>query len=162
MQRKSEFLKFKASQQAAAAFLLAINLSRSKLASKFGLVSLDEIHCGLNDIDYEMQSPTEFKQNNPLSLWSDQVAELSGISVEQDIKPVYKVLLKYVNELFFKGQLVADSSLWFNDDFCLVTGQQVATKDQESPKQEDVKMSDEHISSPASTCNSTPVQNEVQ
>lgn len=40
MMRKSEFLNFKPSQQAAAAFALAINLATSPYAKKLGLVPL--------------------------------------------------------------------------------------------------------------------------
>jgi hypothetical protein len=122
MQRKPEFLQFKASQIAAAAFLLATNLSRSKLATKFGLVKLDEINCELSDIDCEMQGSADARDNNPLALWTEQVAELSGIHAATCIKPVYKILLNYVNDLFFKGQLVADASLWFYEDLCIATG----------------------------------------
>lgn len=40
MQRKPEFLKFKAHETAAAAFVLALNLATSEMATKFGLVHL--------------------------------------------------------------------------------------------------------------------------
>jgi hypothetical protein len=47
MQRKPEFLRFKASQQAAAAFLLAMNLATSEFATKLGLVQLPNLYCDL-------------------------------------------------------------------------------------------------------------------
>lgn len=136
MMRKPEFLKFKASQQAAAAFVLALNLATSAYAQKLGLAPLTPEH--YNHIDYQRDP------HNPLRLWSTSVAQLVSVN-QSDFLPVYKILSVYVNELFFKGQLVQDPTLWFADDLHSVKTSVLSPAKVQSP----------------STCNSTPVKNEL-
>lgn len=64
---------------------------------------------------------------------------------QADFQAVYKMLTFYVNELFFKGQLVHDPSLWFAEDLHTAKTQVHSPTKVQSP----------------STCNSTPVQNEM-
>lgn len=86
--RKTEFLEFTSAQLAAAAFILAFNLSRSPSAPKLGLVSLS----------------VEGLQKHPLSVWADSIAALTQVT-QIKIRPVYRTLLKYVNELYFGHKL---------------------------------------------------------
>ena len=92
MMRKPEFLNYKASQQAAAAFLLALNLATSGSATKLGLVQLSR----------DQFSHIEIGNEAPFQFWSKPVQQLALIS-HNEIREVYKALLVYVNELFFKG-----------------------------------------------------------
>ena len=70
MQRKADFLNFSHAQQAAASYILAINLSRSPVAD----------HVGLKQIDFEKEAPVvlldelkvieQSKNKSPLALWT--------------------------------------------------------------------------------------------
>lgn len=65
MMRKREFLNFKPSVQAAAAFALAVNLATSPNAKKLSLVSLPRSFVG------------PVAAGDPLQFWGSQVSELS-------------------------------------------------------------------------------------
>ena len=132
MMRKSEFLQFRASQQAAAAFLLALNLASSVNAQKLGLIFIGrEQYSHIEAIDAQ----------GPLKFWSPSVAELTLLG-PNEIIPAYGILLGYVNSLFFKGQLSDDPTLWLPESRLQDSPDQVMT------------------STSPSTCNSTPVQME--
>ena len=137
MMRKPEFLQYKPSQQAAAAFSLAINLATSPNAHKLGLVSLTSVQIFQNE-----------EIGNPLHFWTSEISELSKLT-QNDFKAVYKSLIVYVNELFFKGQITNDAALWFPEDLQGIKVSGVLS----SPAKNLVQVS-------PSTCDSTPVQNE--
>jgi hypothetical protein len=68
MQRKPEFLQFKAHQIASASFVLALNLATSDQATKLSLVHLSTGSIGGKEL------------TDPLMYWSEPVSKLSGIS----------------------------------------------------------------------------------
>ena len=57
MMRKPEFLQFKASQQAAAAFLLALNLANSANSTKLGLVHLARDQFSHIEVYHQVHNP---------------------------------------------------------------------------------------------------------
>ena len=140
--RKSEFLSFKASTLAAASFVLAMNLATSESAGKLGLASLAKAQ-------FSHVDGTEGL--DPLRFWTHGLSQLVLIQ-RSEFKQVYRILLGYVNDLFFKGQLQGDVMLWFPED---LPGHKIANKSLMSPD----KAMKSAIS--PSTQNSTPIKDEI-
>jgi hypothetical protein len=116
--------------------VLALNLATSAFAPKLGLVPLSPDHYSHLEVRMDL--------GNPLRFWTFSVSQLVMIT-QSEFLAVYKLLIVYVNELFFKGQLVQDSNLWFAEDLHAAKTSLVSPVKLQSP----------------STCNSTPVQSEL-
>jgi len=111
MQRKAEFLNFSPAHQAAASYILAINLSKSPVAD----------HVGLKQIDFEKEAPQALldelysieksRNKSPLALWTPAIQEMALLSLD-DLSVVYSALLTHLNVKLFDTKLSADKSLW--------------------------------------------------
>ena len=109
----SQFLRYKTSQIAGAALVMAINIHQSPIAvSKLSLpCQLRNLNARSAFFDSSLETPTEGSKC-PLRIWNAGVRRLTLKCVGRDIKPCYKVLIKIANEMEFEGQLSADSSLF--------------------------------------------------
>ena len=108
----SAFLRFKTSQMAAAALMLAMNLHQSSIAKDVGLP------CQLKNLNersscFEASPSKEDTQSKgPLKNWNAAVRRLTNKCVGRDVMPCYKVMIRVINEFDFEGQLSADASLF--------------------------------------------------
>jgi len=100
MQRKSEFLNFKPSEQAAAAYLLAINISRSEVAAQVGLKYLPDLIKRAEQLRFS--GPQSQSDTYPLHMWTEYIESLTKIKAETSIKPVYKILVSSLNQKLFQ------------------------------------------------------------
>ena len=106
----SAFLRFKVSQIAAAALLLAINIHQSPLAESLGLPGrLRNIYA--RGFFYDR---SDEEGSCPLRYWNAGVRRLTRKCVGKDIKPCYKLLLELVNEYEFEGALSSDAALFLH------------------------------------------------
>ena len=48
----------------------------------------------------------------PLSIWTDKIAELTGLDRQADFAEIYSTLMNHLDTHQFKGQLKSDSKLW--------------------------------------------------
>merc|ERR1712226_55081 len=127
MQRYGQFLKYKPSQLAAAAIVLSINLNLSKVGPSVGLKKLRgnqvqrlvqgtlpvNIMAELTGaIDSKYSSSVAHENNHALSIWTDKIAELTGLDSQTDFAEIYTALLKHLDTYQFKGQLRGDKKLW--------------------------------------------------
>ena len=48
----------------------------------------------------------------PLSIWTDKIAELTGLDSQADFAEIYSTLMNHLDTHQFKGQLKSDSKLW--------------------------------------------------
>ena len=108
----SAFLRFKTSQMAAAALMLAMNILQSPIALRLGLpVRLPNIYAK-SAFSEVAGVPDEEVSKCPLRYWNAGVRRLTSKCVGKDIKPCYKVLIKLANEMEFERKLSADKSLF--------------------------------------------------
>jgi hypothetical protein len=110
----SSFLRFKTSQMAGAALMLAINIHQSSIAPQLGLPGkLSNLHERSAFFDMTPSTPSDNeKDNGPLRHWNQGVRRLTQKCVGRDIMPVYKVMVNIVNTVEFEGGLSADSSIF--------------------------------------------------
>ena len=116
MQRFGQFLSWRPSQIAAAAFMLSINLNLSVVAPQVGLRPLktskvDLAVESLISVDSYVVDHRELF-SGPLRFWSSYVAELTRLDAQRDISALYNTLMNHLDDLQFKGKLKQDSSLW--------------------------------------------------
>jgi len=110
----SLFLRFKSSQVAASALLLAINIHQSPIAEEIGLP------CQLENIEarsFFFEATSEKRESSeseecPLRYWNAGVRRLTSKCVGKDIKPCYKVMINLVNKMEFEELLSKDASLF--------------------------------------------------
>ena len=61
-------------------------------------------------------SPIAPTQQTPLGIWTNKVAELTGLSAQEDLASAYTALMNHLNTNQFNGELKSDSSLWIRED----------------------------------------------
>ena len=135
MQRNAEFLEFTPSQQASAALILSLNLCYSQVSESIGLERLGEKFTSPygeefpvvadNDID-ELNSIFNLKSDeteDPLTVWSNRMCELTKLSAQDDVAPAYSQLIAHIDSNHFKGKLACDSKLWLKEPISVRGGE---------------------------------------
>jgi len=104
--RSYSSLTLRSSQIAAAALTLAINLSHSRLADKLGIKQIT----GLEGLNMSIKCP--------LRIWkvNSNARKITGLTVEDDLKPAYSILLAEADLYNCKGMLASDPSLYLNEN----------------------------------------------
>ena len=126
MMRYGKFLNWKPSQQAAAAFILSINLNLSSIGPSVGLRAfrgkqVQQLVQGALPVNFMAEltgafqhtiSPRSQPVNGPLGIWTEKVAELTGLDRIEDIASAYIALMEHLDTQQFKGQMKNDQKLW--------------------------------------------------
>ena len=133
MQRYGQFLQWKPSQLAAAAIVLSINLNLSKVGPSVGLKALrgDQVQrlvqgtlpvnviAELTGAVKQAQKQTPYIKtsinSDPLSIWTNKIAELTGLDSHRDFAEIYTALMNHLDTHQFKGQLRSDSNIWIKE-----------------------------------------------
>lgn len=105
----SSFLRFKSSQVAASALLLAINISVSPVSALVGLPK-QLVDLPARSAYADLSNPAVAK--NPMRHWNAGVHSLTFRHAGKDILPCYKMLLTLANELEFQGLLGKDAGIF--------------------------------------------------
>lgn len=90
MQRNSEFLGFTPSQQAAAALILSLNVCYSPVCDSIGLTRLGDKFTSIYEEEVSVDTADPEETEDPLSVWSTIMTELTHLSVATDLKPLYE------------------------------------------------------------------------
>ena len=136
VQRYGQFLEYKPSQIAAAAIVLSVRLNLSPVGPSVGLKPLrgDVVRQLVARIEYDSMGSAEegrvfqpkrtkkmigtlptddhLRIGGPLSLWTPNLAQLTGLSAVGDVSQPYQTLLYHLDTFQFKGKLSEDLSLW--------------------------------------------------
>lgn len=111
MLRSSNYLTLKPSQVAAAAIILAINLSSSDLASKVGLQKMQDLNLrslfseSLTNTQGEARKSKVGNVNCPLKIWNKMAKRVTTMNINEDLRPAYTKMCTIVNEFELQGQL---------------------------------------------------------
>ena len=119
--RSKAYLGLKPSQVGAAALTLAVNVSTSPLVELLGamplnsgklenLVGNNRVVCVELDDASERQVKPKQKNKCPLSMWSEDTLIHGRLSLDEDIRSSYLMVLKEVDERIFKGKLARNPS----------------------------------------------------
>ena len=111
MLRQRVYLTLKPSQVAAAALILAINISTSDLAPKLGIQKMHDLNLKSlffeNVINIEMDGVRQKNKNElcPLKIWNKVVRRTTQMSIKKDLKPAYIAMCHVVDNHILNGQL---------------------------------------------------------
>ena len=118
MLRSRSYLSLKPSQVAAAALILAINLSTSELAPKVGISKMQDLNLKSlffeNVIAIEMDGVRQKSKNEacPLKMWNKVVRRTTQMGIANDLRPAYVTMCTVVNKNDLDGQLSEDPELF--------------------------------------------------
>lgn len=111
MLRQRVYLTLKPSQVAAAALILAINISTSDLAPKLGIQKMHDLNLKSlffeNVINIEMDGVRQKNKNElcPLKIWNKVVRRTTQMSIKKDLRPAYIAMCQVVDNHILNGQL---------------------------------------------------------
>ena len=118
MQREPCFLNFRPSQIAAASLMFAINISQSDIANEIGLKKIDE--ASFKSLFFETSIYLEISGKKvqdeesicALRMWSASIEKLTCVKKQQDVAPVYRMLAKKLDEVWYDHKLNGDQKLF--------------------------------------------------
>lgn len=101
-----------------------MNLCYSHVCDSIGLVRIgtkftsDEYSTksdnGIDEFNKSFDGEVEVTED-PLSVWTRKVKQITQISAKKDISSVYSQLIAHIDKNHFKGKLMADSKLWLTE-----------------------------------------------
>lgn len=109
--KSQNYLKFKPSQIAAAAFMIAVNAFQSPIAQELSLKKLKHLMRHAHFKAYT--SKEDLKSYGPLAEWNSEVEKLTSVKRDSGLKQTYSQFLDYLNQNQYKNQLSRDPNLFF-------------------------------------------------